>query len=140
MNVVVDTSALLRLFIPDGPLPDGVEETLGAAEQGSAALLAPELALAEAGQVILKKVRLKIMTPAEGQGLLTDLLNVPLQTFGHRTLLPRAMELAHQCKITVYDALFLALAEEHATPLLTADDRLSRAARSLKLPAWGPGG
>lgn len=52
MNVVLDTSALLRLFIPDGELPEGVGECIAAAEQGAIGVLAPELILAEAGQVV----------------------------------------------------------------------------------------
>jgi len=54
MTVVVDTSALLRLFIPDGPVPAGMESALRHAERGNNLLLAPELILAEAAQVLLK--------------------------------------------------------------------------------------
>jgi hypothetical protein len=25
-NVVIDTSALIRLYVPDGPIPEGLEE------------------------------------------------------------------------------------------------------------------
>ncbi len=31
---VVDTSALIRLFVPDGPLPDGFNEFLRGVERG----------------------------------------------------------------------------------------------------------
>ncbi len=45
---VVDTSALIRLFVPDGPLPDGFNEFLRGVERGFNMAIAPELLLAEA--------------------------------------------------------------------------------------------
>jgi hypothetical protein len=31
---VIDTSALIRIFVPDGPLPDGFEDFLRGVERG----------------------------------------------------------------------------------------------------------
>ena len=47
--VVVDTSALIRLYVPDGPIPEGLEAAMGAAWRGEALLIAPDLLLAEVG-------------------------------------------------------------------------------------------
>lgn len=52
---VVDTSAFLRLFIPDGPLPQGLEAFFRGVERGDNAALAPELMSAEAANVVSKK-------------------------------------------------------------------------------------
>jgi hypothetical protein len=49
---VVDTSALIRLFVPDGSLPDGFDEFLRGVERGLNTAIAPELLLAEAANVI----------------------------------------------------------------------------------------
>ena len=51
MTFVIDTSARLRLFIPDGPLPDGLNAAVSGAERGEFVLLAPELVLTEAGRI-----------------------------------------------------------------------------------------
>jgi len=42
-------------------------------------------------------------------------------------LLKRAVEIASQARIGVYDCLYAALAEREGCQLLTADDRLVRA-------------
>ena len=55
MIAVIDTSAFLRLFIPDGPLPVGVEEFFQGVELGANIALAPELMLVEAANVLNKK-------------------------------------------------------------------------------------
>ena len=58
-TVVLDTSALMRFYIPDGPIPGDMEKIVESAWQAEAVLLIPELALAEAGQVLLKKQQSK---------------------------------------------------------------------------------
>jgi predicted nucleic acid-binding protein len=134
MNAAVfDTSALLRLFIPDGPVPEGAERALRAAARGTASLLIPELALAEAGQVLHKEVMRRVLRQAEAVELLQDLLDLPLQLFSHKPLLPRALELAQELDVTVYDTLFLALAEKYDASLITADEEMRKAAARLSL-------
>ena len=133
MSVVVDTSALLRLFIPDGPIPDGMESALREAERGNTALLAPELILAEAAQVILKKNKEGILTLEEMRELLDSISSLPIRLFKHKPIIPRSVELALEHKLTVYDALFLALAEGKNSTLITADRLLQRAAKKMGL-------
>lgn len=126
---VIDTSALLRLFIPDGPLPEGVEEAIRSVERGGASLLAPELLLAEAGQVLKKKRDLGVLSDVELDDLLADLLGLPIQLCSHKPVLRDAIQKASDAKLTVYDALFLVLAEKHNAVLLTADERLQKAGK-----------
>jgi len=130
---VLDTAALVRLYIPDGPLPEGLEQAMRAAERGEATLLAPELMLAEAAQALHKKRCRRVLSATEAHEILTHLLLLPITYMPHAPLMVRASELAHQCKLTVYDALFLALAEQHSARLITADDSLRAAARAAKL-------
>lgn len=126
---VFDTSALMRLYIPDGPLPTGASEAVSAAWRGEAALLAPELLLAEVGQVLRKKERASVMSSDEADSVLAAILDLPLELVEHRTHMASAMALARRHDVSVYDALFLALARHHAAELLTADEALARAAR-----------
>ena len=53
--VIVDTSALIRLYVPDGPIPDGLEEYLAAAWRAEITLMIPEIALAEFVRILWKK-------------------------------------------------------------------------------------
>ncbi len=52
---VVDTSALIRLFIPDGPIPEGFEKFLSGVERGNNMAIAPELLLVESANVLDRK-------------------------------------------------------------------------------------
>ncbi len=134
MIVVVDTSALIRLYIPDGPMPDGLVHALQEAERGNVRVLAPELLLAEAAQVLHKKRVRRLISADECKDILNQLLLLRISFIPHAAMVVRACELAHQVGLTVYDALFLALAEHHSAHLITADDTLRDAAHALHLP------
>jgi predicted nucleic acid-binding protein len=124
---VLDTSALVRLYIPDGPVPEGVEAALDGAWRGDEVLLVPELALAEAAQVLLKKEQGGLLSADEARGILEEILTLPLQVVGHADLISSAASLARRLALTVYDALFLALALERGAPLFTGDQTLAAA-------------
>ena len=53
MMWVIDTSALIRLFVPDGPLHPEIETAFNRAVSGADLVLAPHLLLAEAGQCLV---------------------------------------------------------------------------------------
>lgn len=133
MNYVVDTSALIRLYIPDGPVPEGLTGVLQKAERGDAGLIAPELILAESGQVLHKKRAQDLLSGAEVAAILDSMLYLPIRLFSHHDLIRPACDLAMECHLTVYDALFLSLAKRHGAPLITADEKLRRAAGELDL-------
>ena len=130
---VVDASALIRLFIPDGPRPEGFEAFLRDVERGSNKAIAPELLVAEAANVIVRKRKLGELSENESMELLSDMLSVPIRLFPHKPILSRAFEMAWEFKLTVYDSLYLALAEENAAALYTADERLVKVARRMNL-------
>lgn len=133
---VVDTSALMRLYLPDGPVPDGLEDAVDSAWRGEVALLAPELALAEVAQVLCKKERAAHLSAAESDAIRAEILDLPIEYVGHRDLLEAAVPVARDRGLTVYDALFLALADQRRAQLITADDELrsSGRQRSRKRP------
>ena len=133
MICVVDTSALIRLFVPDGPLPNDFEGFLRGVERGLNIAIAPELLMAEAANVINKKQLSGELSESEGDQLLSDILSVPIRLFPHRPILPRAFELARAHNLTVYDTLYLALAEEHGAVIFTGDRKLLSIAERLKL-------
>lgn len=130
---VVDTSALIRLFIPDGPMPDGFGRFLRGVERGINRAIAPELLVAEMGNVIHKKRKFGELDDQESKQLLSDLLGVPIRLFAHRPLVERAFEMAQEQNLTVYDALYLALAEEHGAVLFSADEKMIQAAERFEL-------
>ncbi|MDP6629920.1 MAG: type II toxin-antitoxin system VapC family toxin [Kiritimatiellia bacterium] len=126
---VIDTSALLRLYIPDGPIPDGLEAFMRAVEYGENVAIAPELMLAEAGNVVSKKHRQGVLSAEEMNELVGLISRMPVRYISHRKLIVPAVDLAVDSGLTVYDALFLVLARQKSARLFTADMRLQKAAK-----------
>ena len=135
---VADTSALIRLFVPDGPIPPGFEAFVESAWRADALLLAPELALAEAGQVLHRKVQQGLLQSDQADEILEAILDLPLEFIGHRELIPAAIKVAQSHRCTVYDALFVALAIARGGSLFTADEALANAFRAPR-PRQRPG-
>ena len=130
---IIDTSALLRLFVPDGAVPDGLEEFFHGVNQGRNCALAPELMLAEAGNVVWKYMRAGILTSEEGRAMFKDIEDMPVRLVGHKKLAKHSLELAETYSMTVYDSLYLALALEQGGIMFTADKKLLEAAKLLHL-------
>jgi predicted nucleic acid-binding protein len=133
MIAVVDTSAFVRLFIPDGPSPLELEELLAGVERGEDSVIAPQLLLAEAANVLNKKRQLGVLSAEECQELVGLFCRMPIRYYPHQELLPDALSLADEHELTVYDALFLALAARHQAHLITADEKLGSTAESMGL-------
>ena len=125
--VVVDTSAIIRLYVPDGPIPDGLEEQVKSAWKAETTLIVPELALAEVAQVLWKKEQAGYIKTSEVDEIISAVLELPLEIVGHYEILPEALSLARRHKFTIYDSLFVALAEKKDARLITADKRLKKA-------------
>ena len=129
MIAVVDTSALLRLFIPDGPVPNGLEAFFRGVEAGTNVAIAPELLIVEAANVVLKKQRRKELTADEARGAIALLEMMPIRYFGHHKLYKSIHRIAIETGLTAYDALFLALAQTKGAAIFTADERMEQEAR-----------
>ena len=124
---VLDSSAVIRLFIPDGPIPEGLEQFLKGAETGNNIALAPELMLAETANVLHKKSLRDEITDDEGDQLLILIQRLPIRLVSHKELVEGAVQLARDHSLSVYDALFLELARQHNGRLFTGDLELEKA-------------
>ena len=133
MMWVIDTSALIRLFVPDGPLHPEVETAFNRAASGADLVLAPQLLLAEAANVLLRKRRRGELSAQELGELLQAVESLPIRLCEHESLLLPACALAEAHGLTAYDALYLALAERHGAHLITSDEALDKVARDLGL-------
>lgn len=128
---VLDTSALLRFYLADGPCPPSLELAIQRGCSGDALLLIPDLCLLECASVLLKQVQRQLLSMDECRDLMTDLLQLPLRPTSASELAVAALEQAMALSLSVYDASFLALALKHDALLITADQRLAKAAASL---------
>jgi predicted nucleic acid-binding protein len=132
-TAVVDTSALMRLYIPDGPVPRGLEVLFVEAEKDEAVIIVPELLLVELAQVLYKKWKQKLLTEEESEQLLKEIKELPLSITGHKDFIVEANRIAMSDDITVYDAMFLALSEYYAAVFITVDSKLQNTAKKRGL-------
>lgn len=131
----LDASAWLRLFLADGPMPRGLEEASTQVDAGNASFVAPDLILVEAAHALVRKQQRRALTQGDLAALWRDMRRTPIDLLGAGDHIDQAMNLADASKISVYDALYLAVSEHVGAPLLTADAVLAKAARALGLLA-----
>lgn len=117
--IVLDASVLVDLLLD---LPPHAATIAARIRREAPDLAAPHLADAEVGQV-LRRFSTKGLPAARAEAALGRLAALPFVRFPHTDLLARAFALRQNA--TVYDALYLALAEGLRAPLLTRDARLA---------------
>lgn len=129
MLLVIDSSVVAKwLFLET--LNDQAMAVRQDWESSMVDLIAPELMLVEVGNIAWKKQRLGLITEEEEAAVFTDLLALEIPTVGVQTILPRAYSLAKLFDRTVFDALYIALAQETGARFVTADLRLCNAVSS----------
>jgi len=121
-RVVLDASVLIKLFINE----EGSRKATAAVKKADE-LLAPDLLWAEVGNILWKYVRRGELEAVDAHGLLTDMIQMPIQTSAIRDVADQAFQIATQTDRTVYDCVYLATAMQHKAVLLTADQRLVNA-------------
>ena len=118
--IVVDASVLAVALADDGEDGDGARRRLRGER-----LAAPELIDLEVVSVLRRQFRRGALDGRRAAQALSDLADMPLERARHRALLDRCWEL--RGNLTVYDAVYVALAEALGTTLLTGDLRLAAA-------------
>ena len=135
MIAVVDTSALMRLFLPDGPVPEGLDAFFRGVENGSNIAIAPELLIVESVNVVLKKQQQNELSDSDANGLISLLQQMPIRYFSHQPLYSNIHRIASETGLSAYDAMFLALAQDRGAALFTADKKLQAEANKRGLLA-----
>lgn len=121
MTKVVDASVLVAALVDSGPEGAWSEETVAA--EGS--LIAPELVLVEASNILRRLERSDQISRAEATLAHSALLRLELELFPFAPFAERVWELRKN--LTCYDAWYVAMAEAFECPLVTLDRKLSRA-------------
>ena len=136
MTVYLDTSSLVKLYV-DEPDADVVQRIVGEADVVATSILA----YAEARAAFARKRREKLMTPAEGRAALRQLdadwprffvilLGDELGQAAGRLADAHAIRGCDAVHLAAFETL-LVQCEDEDVRFSCADDRLSRAARSL---------
>lgn len=120
MTTVVDGSVLVAALVDSGREGRWAESAVAA---GS--LVSPELALAEASNILRRLERTGRISSVEAESAHDDLLRLDLELFPFAPFAERVWAL--RGNLTSYDAWSVALAEALDCPLVTLDRTLSRA-------------
>lgn len=114
--IVVDASALAEALLCGGPAADRL---------AGDDLHAPHLVDAEVASAVRGQLLGSVIEEPLARAAIATLGRLELYRHAHVGLLPRAWDL--RANLTVYDALYVALAEALSVPLVTADARVAQA-------------
>ncbi len=120
--IVVDASVLANALADDGP--DGVRARV--AIRSASDVVVPDLANVETGAVLRKRWIATSIDDTRIDQALVDLADLPVRRFPTLPLMTRALELREN--LTVYDAVYVALAEVLGYTLVTADAKMALSA------------
>ena len=150
--MVVDASLVAGLLLDESGIDDAMDAI---AQEARGGLVAPELIAIEVASAVISSRRTvpRARTGAKSRpvpGSLTALpsgavwselmrrfalIDLTLEPMSGGTRLERAFGIAERVRVSIYDAVYLSLAEEMRAPIATLDARMSEAARELGLRA-----
>jgi len=116
---VVDASVAAKWLFKE----DGSEAAAGLLMEGND-LRAPDFLLVEANNIIWKKIQRREISEAEGRAVRAALRRMPVRMYDTPPLLDAAYEYAIRCGCSVYDGIYVALADFLGVGIVTADRKL----------------
>ncbi len=128
---VIDTSVLIKGFVREKDSLRAKTLMTQLLSQDPPVLHIPETCLAECANVLWKQVRFHGTSVTDAKLALHNLINLNLTVYPSNLLLQRALEIALEHTLAVYDALYLALAQQMNLPLITVDARQRDIAEKL---------
>lgn len=126
MTIVIDASVAVK-WVLDEP------RTEAALTLRDRQLIAPALWLAEAANALWRHVRLGELTSDEALARLSELEVAPVASTPIEPYVSKALALAVEANHPVYDCVYLALALQRHTHVVTDDRRFAAAAARLEL-------
>jgi predicted nucleic acid-binding protein len=123
VNLVIDASVVVKAYLPE-ILSDMANTVMERVAAGELDLLAPDLLYPETGNILWKKYRRHELALTEVDEILNAILLLPIKTEASRLVMPLAASIAIDTGITVYDAMYVAVARIYETKLITADKKL----------------
>ncbi|MBI5651375.1 MAG: type II toxin-antitoxin system VapC family toxin [Chloroflexi bacterium] len=122
--VCVDAGLVIKFISPESDSAQ-VEALFARWKQDNVAMIAPAFAPAEMDSVLRQKVVRKELTSEVADAAFQLVCQLPITIDAETDCRTRAWELAKQFELpTVYDAVYLALAEAHQCDFWTADRKL----------------
>jgi predicted nucleic acid-binding protein len=126
VTIVIDASVAVKWVLSESDS----EAAVGLLSEH---MIAPVLWLTEAANVLWRRARAGEITPEQADARLSELQNAPVASVPIEPHLGRALALAMEIGLPVYDCLYLALALRHDTHIVSADRRFTAAAGATGL-------
>ena len=121
MEYVIDANVALKWFIPE-PYSDKAEAILNGFRHHGLSLIAPDLIIPEVVQTLWKQsARSNEITLQDARESCTDFVALQLPVYPSATIAEHALNFATEENHPVYDALYIVLALEGGSALITAD-------------------
>ena len=89
-------------------------------------IVVPDLFWAEVGSVLWRRHRVRELAPAEALGMLEDMFGQAVRSVPVQSLISNALIMAMALGHSIYDCVYLALADREECRLVTADRRFHR--------------
>ncbi len=128
-ELVLDTSVAVKFYLPEEWREEALA-LLAAVGESRAKLLAPSTVQPELFNALWQQHRRGKLSREEIGEHWGDFSVTSVDLYAPEDLMSRAAQMALKTDVIIYDALFLALAEDAGTLLVTADDRLLKALRN----------
>lgn len=131
--VIIDASIALSWVLPDEDLSPSVTRLLLGFHAGGIELIAPSVWEYEVANALRVGVSRERISEEEGVEALRALLDLGISLRDFTPLAEAAWRLALARQLTVYDAAYLALAQQENCEFFTADKHLLKAAAETRL-------
>ena len=127
--VVVDASVAVKWCLPARreELAPQAEELLASCRRDEIRFLVPDLFWVELANALWKAARRGEISADNATSAISLVRDLGIATVPSLDLVPQALHLAVRYNRTVYDSLYVALAAQSRTDMVTADERLANA-------------
>jgi predicted nucleic acid-binding protein len=137
-SYLVDASVGAKWCLPaaDEPYVQEAEDLLESFKLSQVRLFVPDLFWTEVANALWKSVRRKKLSLDRAIESFSILREAGIATLPTASLLPEALNIAALCDRTVYDSVYMVLAVQSSTEMVTADERLARALAAYLPVKW----
>ena len=139
-SVVVDASVAVKWCLPSSKeeLVPEAEELLASSRRDEIRFLVPDLFWVELANALWKAVRRGEISSDNAAAAISFVRDLGITTAPSLEIVPQALNLAVRYGRTVYDSLYVALAVQSKSEMITADERLANAL-AARFPVKWPG-
>ena len=127
MKLVIDANVGIYAIVPEKNSAKALQLREDF-RNGIHELLAPDLYFLECGNILTMAARSGRISPADLPAAYMDLMKHQPIIVPSTSLLPSAFIIASQIRVSLYDAIYLALSRQEGCPLVTNDQKLMNAA------------